>query len=521
MIKFIVSESVDANPGDRTYLLRSPAWPFALGRRFTSSIEVLAGVLLLLCLSNAVNAQSSGPTPSPSSPEIIRYTVLPGANTSIYLTVLPNAVCNVHGTGQDEMSVDAGDPAGGPARAQAMKVFADSDGRMKFEVHPPAEEQGELLELAINCVSSEQQETYQVLLRTALRPIPGMPIPTVPPPTPKERGYKILPALTPDQLSQPSDMLLQEGYPYRPDPASSPDGYAAWLTAVSKPVTVVEPETASNPDVYNSQTFYQDTGTWSGYLAIPPQPFQPYVLAAGVWKVPSVSGELTISPRSSFWVGLGGYGQFTNDGDLFQGGTSQDALALIATPPPPFHLGQPIPKWNLSTTYAWSEVFPMQPEQIITNFPVHPGDEMFFEVWVGWEGGNPDPTGGYQFEQVVNETTSQSILVPTSIIDPDTWNYLANFQGKTAEWIMERPANAQLVPYDLANYHSQCGNPNGSDYRAVTMRLAVAVMEDQSAVAYGNDFGNDNLTMIGATDFLSRAAPIDTSQICFEWVNFH
>lgn len=520
MIKFIVSKSADANPGDRSHLFRSPVRPIALGHRFTSSLRVLTGTLLVLCVSSAARAQSSGPTPSPAFPEVIRYTVSPGANTSIYLTVLPNAICHVHGSGLGEIAVDQDNAAGGPSTPQAMKVFADSDGRMKFEVQPPAEEQGELLQLAVDCASSEQQESYLVLLRAASRPIPGMPNPTVPPPTATERGYKILPALTSDQLSQPSDVLLREGYPYRPDPAGSPDAYAAWLTAVSKPVTVVEPETVNNPDVYNGQTFYQDTGTWSGYLAIPPQPFQPYVLAAGVWKVPSVSGELTRSPFSSLWVGLGGFDEFTNDGDLFQGGTAQDALALILSPPPPFHLGQPLPKWNLSTTYAWSEVYPMQPEQVITNFPVHPGDEMFFEVWVGWEGENPDSTGGYQFVQVINETTNQSMVVPTSIVDPDTWNYLANFQGKSAEWIMERPLNAQKIPYDLANYHSQCSNPNGGDYRAVTMRLATAIMEDQTAVAYGNDFGNLNLTMIGATDFLSRTAPIDTSEICFEWVNF-
>lgn len=151
---------------------------------------------------------------------------------------------------------------------------------------------------------------------------------------------------------------------------------------------------------------------------------------------------------------------------------------------------------------------------------VHPGDQVFCEVWVGYEGSNPTPFGVFQFVQIVNQTTGESVRVPTPVVD-----YLMNFQGKTAESIMERPAHGpnlqSLVPYDLTNYHSQCTDASRSDYRAVTMRLAAAILEDQSAVAYGNDFGNVNLTMTNGNHILSIASPIDIGSICFEWANFH
>lgn len=456
---------------------------------------------------------------------VLRWTIPPGLPSTLYLTTLPNAVCSIHGPGSLDHEDDAREHTRSDDEqtgAKAQKLFATSEGRISFQVQPPADESDIHLKLVVVCEGTGVTDWHRIVLRASLTPTLEMPAPTTPDPSPKERNYKILPALTQDQLSSPSDVLLSEGYPYRPDPTGSPEAYAAWLEAVAKPVTMVEPEIVANQNIYNGSTFYQNYNNWSGYIAIPTQPFQPYVLVAGVWKVPSVTSELTSQTDSSFWIGMDGAGQF-GGGDLFQGGTSQSALASIIAGPH-FILGQPL-VWTVSNSYAWSEIFPFQAEQVIKTFLVRPGDQVFCEVWVGWEGSNPTPVGGFQFVQIVNQTTSESVRVRTAIVNLSGFNTLVNFHGKTAEWIMERPSHGpnpqSLVLYDLANYQSQCTDASRSDYRAVTMGLAAAILEDQSAVAYGNDFGNINATMVNGNHILSIASPIDIGSICFEWANFH
>ena len=89
----------------------------------------------------------------------------------------------------------------------------------------------------------------------------------------------------------------------------------------------------------------------------------------GTWNVPFVTSEPGGKTYSSMWVGLDGDGET----DLVQAGTGQEATNI--------NLG--FIQFTLTSYYAWTEFLPQQPnEQVISNFTVNPGDEIFTEVSV-------------------------------------------------------------------------------------------------------------------------------------------
>jgi hypothetical protein len=89
----------------------------------------------------------------------------------------------------------------------------------------------------------------------------------------------------------------------------------------------------------------------------------------GAWQVPSVTtfGFSIANTSAVVWVGIDG----DNLTDLVQAGTGQDACYT-------FVFGIP---WTLHSYYGWTEFLPQQPTlQVVPNFVVHPGDQVFVEV---------------------------------------------------------------------------------------------------------------------------------------------
>jgi hypothetical protein len=103
---------------------------------------------------------------------------------------------------------------------------------------------------------------------------------------------------------------------------------------------------------------------WSGYETTANAGW--YTHADAEWQVPSVIEPSDKSVVSSIWPGIG-EGR-SNSEPLIQLGTEQDGTCS---------LGCTIHK---TSYYAWYEIFPQEPQQKISNFPISPNDDISVSV---------------------------------------------------------------------------------------------------------------------------------------------
>ena len=498
--------------------------------RFVSCVSLIL-VVALPCFAQIPGARF---------PRAVRYTVHPGADTPIYLSVLPNAVCSLrHRWDTDTDDDDAEDlgllsapvPDGSTVPPEHdVKLFSDAAGNTSFNASPAMRALGSELILVLRCQNSSGKLRQRIFLRAAERPTALAPFPPATNPQLNQPALEVLPPITGDPAAYSDDQLLRLGYPLRPDPTNNPRAYAQWLTAVSKPINIIQAQTASNPGVQHV-TYSKTSGNWSGFELIPYLPnanndtLAPWVEVAGHWLVPHVTGETLQTSHSSLWVGLDGDGQFLKQySDLVQAGTEQDALPAILT----------VNFWNINVDRAWTELLDLQPvEQVITNFPVSPGDGIYCLVWVGSNGPDQPSTdtelGNFY---LYNSNTAQATRVQTLM---STFEHTVVFQGTTAEWIMERPGivvNGQRVGFfDLAHYPGECDPSNLSDFSltyidATFARAQLVPYQSQYATFDFLGWANNNITMttVNAPGLLSAVfsspnAP-DPSTMCFQWFGF-
>jgi hypothetical protein len=145
-------------------------------------------------------------------------------------------------------------------------------------------------------------------------------------------------------------------------------------------------EAASPPAISpNWSGFESDLGNFTG--------------ASMTWTVPSV-GPASAPAGVSIWPGIGTGSETGNNDSLVQAGTAQDAGGA---------------------TYAWTEVYPQEDEQIIKDLSVSVGDKM--AVNVGW-----DPA-----------THTASFLVTDGSTAKEITQVISGSSGSSAEWIVERP----------------------------------------------------------------------------------
>ena len=232
-----------------------------------------------------------------------------------------------------------------------------------------------------------------------------------------------MPALSDtDAVQMSEEELLSNGYPPRPNPEKTPHAYSVWRRAFSIPRELVEPVRVANPDIrhdLNKVSHAPATGSstnWSGFVL---NTGGPYCVVTGAWYVPSVYSryerENNITTYSCSWVGLDGWGTT----DLVQAGTEQDSLDIHDL--------------TFSNYYAWTEFLPQEPfEQIVQDFPVYPGDEMYVSVWMGDVKSRLDLAGTDGVFWLTNLTTSKH----TILTSPRGSTVVS---GSTAEWIVERP----------------------------------------------------------------------------------
>jgi hypothetical protein len=160
---------------------------------------------------------------------------------------------------------------------------------------------------------------------------------------------------------------------------------------------------------------------------------------------------------------------------------------------------------TLASYHAWAEFLPQQhSEQVISNFAIHPGDEIFTAVWIGSGDNEPSLASASATFFIMNLSTGgfASLSVPRSPLC---------VKGREAVWAMERPTVGGRLS-DLANYGSAVMY-NASARRANNPR-------SQGFVPYR---GARNLqsTMVNGPDTLSTVTAIDANSMRFEWKAFN
>jgi Peptidase A4 family len=408
---------------------------------------------------------------------IYRYTLPPGLTSLVRVRTLPNARCTVR--------------ADADGLSPSLLAYADPDGFVELHVRPSGEHESPA-RVTVEADAEGETAQHVLELRPSREPTEQMPSPPAAgvrwrPPA----GAQVRPALSLDEsLGLADDELLQRGYPPRPDAELAPSAFNTWRRTVSAPITFVEPRTVSRPDITHAGRATvsnppESAPNWSGFELRGAAGTYDWV--TGEWVVPSVTGESNSTTYSSFWIGLDGDGTT----DLVQAGTEQENVNFSF-----FGIS-----WSFSTYYAWTQFLPQQQtEQQVTNFSVHPGDEIFCQVFVADAGQMPSLTGFFGQFVIMNQTTSTT-----------TWSYTprgtTNVGGSEAEWIMERPTvNGGLA--DLADY----GSARMSN--AVARKVAGGYVGYQGAT-------NEQITMFNGNDILSTVSAIDAVTMQFKWQAFH
>jgi hypothetical protein len=362
--------------------------------------------------------------------------------------------------------------ADGSALPTELPLFADDEGFIIFDYTATSEGSKNF---RFDCeTDSHNVSSYPVsvsVVAGAASPV----FPTHSAAAPK--GSVVRPALSGDPLQYTDQEVISQGYPARPNPNNS-TGYSHWLQMVSKPVTVISPRLVKMPGV--RATVNNDH--WSGVITSSSS-LEPFNAAfSTIAAVPTVTlpSGLTFAD-SVLWVGLDGYGTT----DLIQDGTRQLVEEVFGD--------------TFAEYTSWVEYVPN--DLVTLVMPVHAGDSVDLFVYPGDSSGNINPSGGYGWYSLYNETTNYSANL--SIQKPSG---AAAYTGATAEYIMERPydngAYSALANYDSAEMNSAWVGEAGSSYW------------------FGSAYGatSQNCTMRNSSStLLSEGFSLDSSDVGFIW----
>ncbi len=403
--------------------------------------------------------------------------VPPHAMSAVSFKAMPNAQCSVR-------------PEGADSSVPSMTVYANDEGIATFYVEP-----SQASDTAAHLIATCSSGTAQTI---TIQPVTG----AKPLIAPREKSMaanrqgqiakNMRPALSGDPTLLSNAELFRHGYPMRPDPNHSPSAYAAWLKAVSKPAQFVSPKLVNVPGRFHGPIKKENTpagsSNWSGYaLYGGPSPFD---WVEGEWYVPTTyGGESNTTVYSSLWIGLDGWGS----DNVVQDGTEEDVTVWDFL----------FFKITSRTYYPWKEICCQEPEVVLSNFNVNPGDEIFSEVWMGDAYGNLDPNGGYGYFWFEDVSTGQYAYLSTPFSS-------GTFTGSSAEWVMERPTIGGNLP-DLA------------DYSYAYMLYPYAYRADGVYRNYldTSDVTSEQITMYNGSNSLSTVVPIDSNTMEFFWLGYH
>ena len=203
-------------------------------------------------------------TPAPPAPPDAAVMASQAPSFAVSIAVPPWTACNVYPQGLSKDPVYPQGASSGPN--QNGNVQAGADGQIRF--YPPPSSWG--TKLTASCsINGSPQGTYSIDLNdssTFIALSPSSLAPTV---------ARVRPALTGDLSTIDPTVLLQNGYPPRPDPVKSPHFYNLWVSDVTKAMNVYQGIGVASLGVSGSGVYAGDVvlqGTpglgveWTGFV---------------------------------------------------------------------------------------------------------------------------------------------------------------------------------------------------------------------------------------------------------------
>ena len=262
-----------------------------------------------------------------------------------------------------------------------------------------------------------------------------------------------------DPLTESDSNLAKYFLPPRPNQAYAPEAFKLWTKAMSPPLSFVDVaaghEESRLRELFESvsaqahqlaptvQGVVQESGNnWSGSF-VRPRDFNKMMLVQGAWSVPTPSAPQGLGDgayASSIWVGLDGNDPASRS--LPQMGTGQYVAVTNG-----------IPQRHLFAWWQWWDRNDPLAQQIVIRhkkFPVQAGDEIYVQI----------EALGPQKVSLLIKNKSSGLALPMWYGAPPSANQGLNtipthVEGRTAEWIVERPGIPQTNPvqfFTLADY---------------------------------------------------------------------
>ena len=307
-------------------------------------------------------------------------------------------------------------------------------------------------------------------------------------------------------LDASQDELKRFGFPRRPDSARQPAEYAFWREMFAPPVQyeafdieVLPRVTTLLRGTLGQLSRRQNSLNWSGAY-ITPRDGTVFSSIWGKFQVPTpnlpAGGLASEIYRSSTWIGFDGQRRYVSS-TLPQIGTAQNLDPGPGGPTRSFHAW-----WQW-----WVRDDPAQWHPMILSAPkIHAGDLIMCLMQVA------EDRAGVSFA-ITNLTTSRSVqFFQTAPLTSGGQPF--RVPGATAEWVMERPAEApdptplQLPDYGTVVFHD-CGaavidvdsaaivERNLSAAKLIDMRVVKRKPERTVKVSIAKP--------VGSTEFLTRS----------------
>jgi hypothetical protein len=239
-------------------------------------------------------------------------------------------------------------------------------------------------------------------------------------------------------LKATNAQIARYGFPRRPDGRFHPRLRAQWERVMARPFRVITPELeVSSRGIHTRSS--RDSGKagpatndhWSGAVVFPPEG-DAFNTVSGWWIVPNAypppsarqgNGWIDGTYIAVVWIGIDGWG-VTGNSDVLQAGTGTQVTvsggSVVDVSCFAWH------EWWTDLWIVWS------------NMPVSPGDLIACTVCA--------PSANQGYAAFGNVTTS--VAASVGINPPQN----VKLTGNCAEWIVERPSDANGVPYTLPDY---------------------------------------------------------------------
>jgi Peptidase A4 family len=306
-----------------------------------------------------------------------------------------------------------------------------------------------------------------------------------------------------DPLRAPQFVLDQLGFPKRPDPARQPGAYAFWQRMFAPPLVFDAFKSAAVPlwtrprRAFVAQFSPEETSlNWSGAY-ITPRDGTVFSSIWGAYQVPTPNipaGGTANKYRSSTWVGFDGQRRYYMS-TLPQFGTAQNIDFVNGVPTRSYFAW-----WQWWARDVSGAAFPIK----LAAPDIHPGDLIMLFMQVASD------RGGVSF--VMKNVTTGSAVNFFQGPPPAVAGLPFKVSGATAEWVMERSADAgDPTPLELPDYGTvdfqDCGavaiNPDTG--ATIERSLSAAKLIDMYVVRDGSEriVKNSIAERVNTTDFLT------------------